>query len=128
MRQPINLAAVTALIAASGIAAAARADGFVGSFPDVRVQPIAETLQTSDDDYPPESRRAGQQGVARLLITVSPAGRVTACSIYRSSGARPLDARSCTLAVDRFRFLPARRDGTPVEDTAILPVDWRLQD
>ena len=133
MPQPGSLAARVALFAAGGIAtaaiaAAAKAGGFVDALPDIRIQPIAETLQTSDDDYPPESRRAGQQGTVRLLITVSSTGRVTACSIYRSSGAPPLDARSCSLAIERFRFLPARRDGIPVEDTAILPVEWRLQD
>jgi len=51
-----------------------------------------------------------------------PGGRVTACSVYRSSGARPLDARGCVRAIERFRFHPARRDGIPLEDQAILPV------
>ena len=116
------------MIAVVGVASCAKASGFVGALPDVRLEPVLETMQTTEDDYPPESRRAEQQGVAKLLLTVSPEGRVTACSIYRSSGARPLDERSCPLAFERFRFRPARRDGIPVDDQAILPVDWPHED
>jgi TonB family protein len=38
-------------------------------------------MQMTEDDYPPQSRRAEQQGVVDLFITVSPEGRVTACLV-----------------------------------------------
>jgi len=114
------------LSVAVSVGGAAGASGFVDARPDVAIEAIPETMRTSDDDYPPESRRAEQQGIVMLLVTVGTDGRAKACSIYRSSRAKPLDERSCTLAMERFRFRPARRDGVAVEDKAILPVDWRL--
>jgi len=134
MRLPIRVATgfrrsiIVLLAAGAGSTSIASASGFVGALPEVRAQPITESMRTTDDDYPSESRRAEQQGVVRLLITISAAGRVTTCSVYRSSRFPALDKRSCVLAIERFRFLPARRDGIAVEDTAILPVDWRIAD
>ena len=91
------------------------------------IKPIPETIQTTEGGDP-LSRRAGRQDVVELFITVSPQGRVTARSVYRPSGARPLNPRSGGLAIGRFRFHPARRDGTPVEDQAILPVVSSIAD
>lgn len=124
----IRLSVIVLLAASAGGTSIASASGFVDAVPEVRAQPIAETMRTTDDDYPPESRRADQQGVVQLLISISPTGRVTSCSVYRSSRVPALDKRSCVLATERFRFLPARRDGIAVEDKAILPVDWRIAD
>lgn len=124
LRRSTRVLLIAAVSAASGV----KASGFVNALPDVRLELIRETMYTTEADYPPESLRAGQQGLVKVMITVNPEGRVTACSVYRSSGARPLDERSCALAFERFRFRPARRDGIAVEDQAILPVDWRLED
>ena len=35
-------------------------------------------------------------------------GRVTGCTVSRSSGARPLDTLACKLAEERFQYAPAR--------------------
>lgn len=54
---------------------------------------------------------------ARVLIifTVQVSGRISDCTVRESSGSPPLDAMMCQVAINRFRYDPARRaDGTPV--------------
>ena len=57
---------------------------------------------------PPGGREAriGKSVIVRL--TVSAAGRVTACSIYRPSPFPETDAKVCELAYQQVRFEPAR--------------------
>ena len=82
----------------------------------------------SDSDYPMKAKRFGLQGIVQMAITVGPDGRISRCAIHRSSGTPELDARSCAIATERFRFHPALRKGVPVEDQAIVPMEWRLDD
>jgi len=54
---------------------------------------------------------------ARVLIifTVQVSGRISDCIVRESSRSPPLDAMMCQVAINRFRYDPARRaDGTPV--------------
>lgn len=54
-----------------------------------------------------------------IIVTVRTDGRIGDCSVRQSSGSPPLDALICQVAVERFRYDPARRaDGTPVVSKA----------
>jgi TonB family protein len=82
----------------------------------------------SQDDYPLEAIRRGEQGTVAVRLDVTPAGRVGACTVTASSGSALLDAATCRLLSARARFSPARDGaGNPVADTATTKITWRLQ-
>jgi protein TonB len=57
-------------------------------------------------DYPRAAN--GAQGLVVTRLTVSATGSVASCSVSRSSGNPVLDATTCRLIRERFRFTPAR--------------------
>ena len=76
-------------------------------------------------DYPPELGRSGVGGRVSVTLTVEPNGRVSLCRITRSSGASQLDARTCRLMQQRFRFRPSTdRYGRPIRDEVDWDHDW----
>lgn len=82
----------------------------------------------SEDDYPDASRRAEEQGVARVSYVVDVDGKVSSCNVTSSSGSPRLDEATCKIIMRRFRFNPATRDGQPVQETKSQPVRWQLKD
>jgi len=79
-------------------------------------QRIAGAL--SDRDYPRDAGRAS--GTVAIAFRVRADGRVDQCRVLASSGAARLDALTCTLVEQRFRYRPAR-------DAAGLPTDSGLR-
>ena len=57
-------------------------------------------------DYPRQAN--GAQGMVVARLDVDATGQVTACRVTRSSGNAILDATTCRLIRERFRFTPAR--------------------
>jgi protein TonB len=86
------------------------------------------TFAVSEDDYPDASRRAGEEGITGVRVTVGVDGRVSACSVTRSSGFSRLDERACQIAERRWRFKPATQNGQPVEATINRNYRWQLQE
>jgi protein TonB len=91
-------------------------------------QPVMRTFAVSEDDYPDASRRAGEEGITGVRVTVGVDGRVSACSVTRSSGFSRLDERACQIAERRWRFKPATQNGQPVEATINRNYRWQLQE
>lgn len=91
-------------------------------------QAIARTFQVSEEDYPDASRRAGEEGITGVRVTVGTDGRVSACQVTRSSGFSRLDERACQIAQRRWRFKPATANGQPVEATINRNYRWQLQE
>ena len=60
-----------------------------------------------DRDYPAAASRARVGGEVEVRFTIQPTGRVTGCRVTRSSGDAALDATTCRLIQERFRFKPA---------------------
>jgi periplasmic protein TonB len=76
-------------------------------------------------DYPPDLGRAGIGGRVSVSFTVLPNGRVTGCRVTRSSRVPQLDALTCRIIEQRFRFRPSTdRYGRPIADEADLDQDW----
>jgi protein TonB len=74
-------------------------------------------------DYPRAAN--GKQGVVETRLTVSPTGAVVACTVTRSSGSDVLDATTCRLIRQRFRFTPARdAQGNAVTDVRGWQQRW----
>ncbi|WP_199553908.1 energy transducer TonB [Sandaracinobacteroides hominis] len=91
-------------------------------------QPIARTFAVSPEDYPDASRRAGEEGVTGIRVTIGADGRVSACSVVRPSGFTRLDEKACQIAQRRWRFKPATQEGKPVETTVNRNYRWQLEE
>lgn len=78
---------------------------------------IAGTIDSARDYPVPDGGREVRFGRAvRIAISVGTDGLPRRCRVFRSSGLPETDARTCELAMARFRFKPARNArGTPVE-------------
>ena len=77
-------------------------------------------------DYPPDSRRRGEQGRVILLVQVEPSGLVRDLAVVGSSGYPALDAEA-ERTVRRWQFEPGTQDGTPVFSTVTVGITFRLQ-
>jgi len=76
-------------------------------------------------DYPPDLRERGLGGRVEMVFAVGTSGRVTSCRVTRSSGLAELDALTCRLIQQRFRYRPSTdRYGRPVADEVEGEQDW----
>lgn len=91
---------------------------------------IARTFEVSPDDYPDASRRAGEEGVTGVSVTIGTDGRVQggSCQVVASSGFSRLDAKACQIAERRWRFKPATENGQPITTTVRRSYRWRLEE
>ncbi len=98
------------------------------AIPNTQPIAVARTFTVSADDYPDASRRAGEEGVTGVRVTIGVDGRVSACSVTRSSNFPRLDEKACQIAQRRWRFKPATANGQPVEATISRNYRWQLQE
>lgn len=76
-------------------------------------------------DYPRELGRAGVGGRVTVTFTVQVNGRATGCHVTRSSRVPELDALTCRIIEQRFRFRPSMdRYGRPYADEVDWDHDW----
>ncbi len=82
----------------------------------------------STDDYPAAAAASGAEGTVQASLTIGPDGKVSNCSVTRSSGNRSLDAQTCTILRRRAKFTPARdSNGQATSDTITTPpIRWQL--
>jgi TonB family protein len=81
----------------------------------------------SPADYPAAARAAAASGDVTLNLTVGPNGRVTGCSVTRSSGSATLDSASCRIIRSRARFTPAVSiNGAPAAAQIVYTHRWTL--
>lgn len=82
-----------------------------------------------NSDYPREAGEAGEGGTVGVRFVVEPDGRVSRCSVTRSSGSRVLDDTTCRLIVERFRYTPSFDPaGRPVRATIVQNHSWVVRD
>lgn len=82
-----------------------------------------------DSDYPSAAGEEGLGGTVGVRFVVEADGRVSRCSVDRSSGVPALDERTCALIVERFRYEPSRDpDGRPVRATIVQNHTWMIHD
>ena len=76
-------------------------------------------------DYPRNLRERGIGGVVGISFRVEPSGLVSRCTVTQSSGVPELDALTCRLIVQRFRYRPSTdRYGRPIADTVDGEHEW----
>ena len=84
----------------------------------------------SADDYPADALRKGEEGTVQAVLAVDTNGRVSGCTIERSSGSATLDNATCSILSRRAHFYPAHDvNGNAVPDNVTTPpIVWRLED
>ena len=81
----------------------------------------------SDADYPLSAMRNEEEGTVGYRLTIGIDGRVTDCTITRSSNSPTLDEATCTILSRRARFIPARdARGNLSVDSAVGRIRWVL--
>lgn len=85
----------------------------------------AAYLRNPPPVYPQRARKRGAEGKVMLEVAVTREGDAHEVFIARSSGHDLLD-EAARNAVQRWRFIPARRGSELVAATVIVPVEFRL--
>ncbi len=76
-------------------------------------------------DHPQAGSRRRARGTVGARVYVGADGRVTRCQVVNSSGNAELDAATCRLITERFRYEPARNArGQAVPDVAGREQRW----
>lgn len=118
---PVFAAEVKAAAPAGGGSGAASGDA-----PLVQARFDADYLKNPAPPYPSLSRRLGEAGKTVLRVHVLPEGIPDHVDIKTSSGSVRLD-ESAQRTVRTWKFIPARRGGTPVESWVLVPITFRLE-
>lgn len=85
----------------------------------------AAYLDNPRPNYPPLSRRLGEEGKVLLRVRVSPDGQAAAVDIEKSSNFVRLD-EAARRAILQWRFVPAKRGDKAIEASVIVPFVFRL--
>jgi protein TonB len=79
-------------------------------------------------DYPEALAEAGIEGTVGVRYVVWTNGRVTDCEVSRSSGSADLDALTCRVIRERFRYRPSLdRRGRPVPSVIVENHSWSIR-
>ncbi len=98
----------------------------------VRKEPISVSGNLQglfrDSDYPQSAMDNEETGTVSVVLQVGSNGRVTGCSVTRSSGSRTLDSTTCRILTSRAKFTPARdSSGNPTSGSFPQRITWRLE-
>lgn len=90
--------------------------------------PRLRSGRLKNSDYPRAAGEAGIGGTVGVRYMVWTDGRVQDCRVTASSGNADLDATTCRLIRERFRFRPARDpDGTSVPSIIVENHSWIIE-
>lgn len=78
--------------------------------------------------YPLFARRMGVQGLVLLRVLVRANGSVALVELANSSGSPLLDSSAIHTVRDRWRFIPAQQNGSPVDSWTEVPIRFVLTD
>lgn len=86
----------------------------------------AAYLHNPAPNYPPSSRRAGEEGRVLLRVLVATNGNAETVQLENSSGFAKLD-EAAIKAVKTWRFIPAKRSNQAVSAYVLVPVKFSLE-
>lgn len=117
-RSLVSLLATTTLFA--GVVPSAPIMAQEGS--ETKARAVAPATDPSTwvrpEDYPEWVEKARVDGTVGVKLSISDAGKVTACSVRKSSGIADLDTAACQKMIERALFRPALDGaGQPVAST-----------
>lgn len=79
-----------------------------------------------EPNYPPASRRMGEQGQVKLRVELDESGKITNVKVIESSGSARLD-NAGVATVKNWRCEAATRDGRPARAIATQVFDFKLE-
>jgi protein TonB len=82
-------------------------------------------VRTVPPEIPPDFARQGSSGLVTVNFLVDEKGQVQDASVEKSSH-RELES-SALKAVSKWRFKPARKEGTPVAIRVSIPIKFEIQ-
>ena len=82
-------------------------------------------LNNPAPDYPPMSRRLGEEGRVLMKVLVSAEGSASDVQIEKSSGSDRLD-KAAISAVKQWRFIPAKKNNQPLSAYVLVPIKFSL--
>lgn len=110
----------------SGFGSGNNGDGTGGG--GIAARAILVSGRITNADYPPSARAARQGGTVTTHFNVGTDGRASKCRVVKSSGNADIDATTCRLIEQRFRFEPARnKAGQPINDVTGWQQTWWLE-
>jgi protein TonB len=92
-----------------------------------RVMPRLDASHSQEPEYPPTSRRLGEQGSLIMQVLIGVDGRVIDSKLVRSSGIERLDQAALDGVKGNYRFLPGTIDGKPAEMWYTFKFTWKLK-
>ena len=93
----------------------------------VTVPPHIDLAASHQPEYPPVSRRLGEQGTVILEVLVDPSGRAVDAKVVQSSGFPRLDQAAIDGVKSNYRFAPGTIDGKPQQMQYTVRFTWKLQ-
>lgn len=100
----------------------------------IKIEPVFKSAQVNprfanalQPTYPPGMIREEREGVVTVRVLISIDGRVKRLEAIRADETAFLEATR-KQALSKWRFLPATRDGTPVESWREMTVRFELPD
>ena len=103
-----------------GAGSAGAADGGAGDDPNSVAH--ADYARNPPPIYPASARRRDQQGTVTVRVLIAADGSVERAEVAESSGFDSLDDAALDTVRSRWRFVPARHDGLPVESWVLVPI------
>jgi periplasmic protein TonB len=93
----------------------------------VTVSPHLDPAASHEPDYPPVSRRLGEQGTVVLEVLVDASGHAVEAKVVQSSGFARLDDAAIAGVKANYRFVPGTIDGKPQPMRYTFKFTWKLQ-
>ena len=86
----------------------------------------AAYLHNQPPAYPRISKRRGEEGTVLLRVKVNKNGKAALVQIKKSSGSKRLD-NAAHQTVNKWRFVPAKKEGKVVNGWVIVPIVFQLR-
>lgn len=86
----------------------------------------ADYLQNPKPQYPPISKRLGEQGKVMIRVLIGVDGRAQRAEISKSSGFERLDQSALT-AVQNWRYVPGKKNGVVEAMWFSVPINFVLE-
>ena len=109
-------------------------DGTVIPEPPIKIEPVFKGAQVNpryagalQPSYPPGMIREEREGIVTVRVLIGTDGRVKSVEALRADDAQFLEATR-KQALSKWRFLPATRDGSPIESWREMTVRFQLPD
>lgn len=86
----------------------------------------ANYLKNPAPNYPPLSRKMGEEGKVILRVLVSAQGSADSVEVKTTSGSQRLDDAAVN-TVKQWKFIPAKRGDSAVPSAVLVPIIFKLE-